>query len=119
MRVILLLMVLSSGFGTYIKKDKFIQEGNWTNNFLMEKVKVTFFDGYSYNGDFIEVKDGSGTEILPEGNENMEYEYIESIENNLRNGKITGLYDGLTYEGDWVDSIWHGQVAIVDKELGK
>ena len=108
-----------NGFGTYIEKDKFIQEGNWTNNFPNGKSKVTFFDGYSYDGDFIMgVKDGSGTEILPEGNENMEYEYIGQFKNNLRNGKgKMTYYDGLIYEGDWVNNTWHGQGTIVDKEL--
>ena len=108
-----------NGFGTFIEKDKFIQEGNWSNNLPNGKSKITFFDGYSYDGDFVMgLKDGSGTEILPKGNENLEYEYVGQFKDNARNGKgKMTYYDDFIYEGDWLNNLWHGKGTTVDKEL--
>ena len=78
---------------------------NVTAGVLSDKIKVTFADGVTYNGQFSgKAFSGEGTMLFPN---------IGTYEGDFKNNKRDGYgkfewSDGIKYEGNWTNDVYNG-----------
>jgi hypothetical protein len=87
------------------KSWNIIYEGEWKDDNINGKGKMTFIDGSSYEGEFKEgKKEGKGTYNHISGTK-----YEGEWKNGMMNGKGCAIYnDECIYEGEWKNNKKHG-----------